>query len=245
MLLTGFAAGVFGGVAGVGGGVIMIMLMVGVAKIDQHRAHGTSLVALVFTGVAGATAYALKGAVDLRAAAALAIPAVLTASRGARYANALAGWKLKRYFGAFLLFVCTLLLLKDRLPGSAHALSGAPAVAVLVAVGAVSGFLSGMLGSGAGSLMVPAMVLLVGIGQYVAQGTSLLVMVPAGAVGAATHWRLGNVVKRLLPGLIPGIVAGSYVGSLVAASLDERTLRLVFAGILIWTGARFLRARRE
>jgi uncharacterized membrane protein YfcA len=245
MLLTGLAAGIFGGVAGVGGGVIMIMLMVGVVGIDQHKAHGTSLAALVFTGLAGAAAYAAQGAVDPQAAAALAIPAMLTASRGARYAHALAGWKLKRYFGAFLVLVCVLLLLKDRLPGSSHAISGWRAMSVLAAVGAVSGFLSGMLGSGAGSLMVPAMVLLVGIGQHAAQGTSLLAMVPAGSVGALAHWRLGNVVTRLLPGLIPGIVVGSYLGGLAAASLDERTLRLVFAGLLIWTGVRFLRARRE
>jgi uncharacterized membrane protein YfcA len=118
-------------------------------------------------------------------------------------------------------------------------------MAVLAAVGTVSGFLSGMLGSGAGSLMVPAMVLVVGMGQYVAQGTSLLAMVPAGSVGALSHWRLGNVVTRLLPGLIPGIIVGSYLGGLLATSLDERTLRLVFAGILIWTGVRFLRARRD
>lgn len=47
--LIGFPAGLFGGLVGLGGGVIMIPLMVAVLKVDQHRAHGTSLVALVFT----------------------------------------------------------------------------------------------------------------------------------------------------------------------------------------------------
>ena len=51
--LIGIVAGMFGGLVGLGGGVIMIPLMVGVLKLTQHQAHGTSLVALVFTGIAG------------------------------------------------------------------------------------------------------------------------------------------------------------------------------------------------
>jgi uncharacterized membrane protein YfcA len=244
MSLTGLGAGLFGGLVGVGGGVIMITLMIGVSKLDQHEAHGTSLVALVFTGVAGATTYGLRGAIDVPAAAALAIPAMFTAGWGARYAHALAEWKLKRCFGAFLVLVSVALLLKDRLPGVAEPVTGWRGIAALAVAGVVSGFVSGMLGVGGGSLMVPAMVLLVGIGQHVAQGTSLLAMVPAGAAGARAHWRYGSVVTRVLPGLIPGIVAGSYIGGNLAVALGDGTLRIVFAGILTWTGLLFLRARR-
>jgi uncharacterized membrane protein YfcA len=242
--LVGLAAGLFGGVIGVGGGVIMIMLMVGVTKLTQHQAHGTSVVALVFTGVAGALPYALKGAVDVPAALALAAPAVLTAHYGARFAHALAEWKLRRSFGGFLVFVSLLLLFKNRLPGLSHPAAGWAGLAVLVVVGALTGFLSGMMGIGGGSLMVSAMVLLAGFGQYVAQGTSLLAMVPTGAAAARAHWRLGNVVKRMLPGFIPGIIVGAFLGGCLAGVLDEHTLRLLFSGILVWTGVRFLRARR-
>ncbi len=63
--VIGLAAGVFGGLVGLGGGLIMIPLMVGILKVSQHRAHGTSLVALVFTGLSGAVSYALNGSIDL------------------------------------------------------------------------------------------------------------------------------------------------------------------------------------
>jgi uncharacterized protein len=242
--LVGLAAGLFGGVVGVGGGFIMIMLMVGAMKLTQHQAHGTSLVALVFTGIAGAVPYALKGAVDLPAAAALAAPAVLTARYGALFAHRLPEWKLKRSFGAFLLFVSLLLVLKGRLPGLSEPAAGFGGLAVLAVVGAGTGFLSGMLGIGGGSLMVSAMVLVGGFGQYVAQGTSLLAMVPTGVAAARAHWRLGNVVTRMLPGFIPGIFLGAFLGGTVAGILDERTLRILFVAILVWTGVRFLRARR-
>jgi uncharacterized protein len=78
-----------------------------------------------------------------------------------------------------------------------------------------------------------------------AQGTSLLAMVPAGATGAYTHWRLGNVVFRVLPLLIPGILLGTYLGGTLANRLPEGTLRIVFALLLIWTGIRNLRAKAK
>jgi uncharacterized protein len=52
----------------------------------------------------------------------------------------------------------------------------------LLAGGAVAGFIGGMMGVGGGSIMVPAMVLVVGLSQYMAQGTSLLALVPTGLV---------------------------------------------------------------
>ena len=123
----------------------------------------------------------------------------------------------------------------------AHGVTGWREVAVLLTTGVFTGFLSGMMGIGGGSIMVVAMVLLTGFSQYTAQGSSLLAMVPAGAVGAYTHWRLGNVVTRVLPGLICGIVIGTYCGGSLALHLSEAHLRLVFAAMLIWLGLRDIR----
>ena len=100
--LIGLVAGLFGGLVGLGGGVIMIPLMVRFFKFSQHQAHGTSLMALVFTGLSGALTYYLNGSVDFLAAALLAASAIFTARFGALYAHALPEWQLKRAFGYFL-----------------------------------------------------------------------------------------------------------------------------------------------
>jgi uncharacterized protein len=243
-LLIGLAAGCFGGLVGLGGGVVMIPLMVGAAGLQQKQAHGTSLVALVFTGIVGAATYATRGQVDLLAAGLLAATATVTARFGARYAHVLPEWKLKRSFGAFLLAIAVILLARPWLGGT----GGHPATwvvaAVLLTTGVFTGFLSGMMGVGGGSIMVPAMILLAGFPQVLAQGSSLLAMVPAGAVGAATHWKLGNVVRSLLPGLITGILLGTFVGSSLALRLPETALRIAFAAVLVWTGTKYLRAKR-
>ncbi|MEI6223859.1 MAG: sulfite exporter TauE/SafE family protein [Deltaproteobacteria bacterium] len=245
-LLIGVAAGCFGGLVGLGGGVVMVPLMVGLAGLKQKQAHGTSLVALVFTGIVGAATYATKGKVDVVAAALLAVTATATARFGARYADVLPEWKLKRSFGAFLLVIAVILLARPWLAGvSGTGGAAAPWVkaAVLLTTGVFTGFLSGMMGVGGGSIMVPAMVLLAGFPQVLAQGSSLLAMVPAGAAGAYTHYRLGNVVRGLLPGLIPGILVGTFVGSSFAVRLPEVVLRLTFAAVLVWTGSKYLKSK--
>ena len=237
--LIGLVAGMFGGLVGLGGGVVMIPLMVGIVKLTQHKAHGTSLVALVFTGLSGAITYAFKGSIDIVASFLIATTAIFTARAGARYAHALPEWKLKRAFGAFLIFVSVLLLLKPYLAFTLVVASGITKITILLTTGIFTGFLSGMMGVGGGTVMVPAMVLLAGIGQHTAQGISLLAMIPAGAVGAFTHWKLGNVTTQLLPGIIPGILLGTYGGGTLAHFLPDNTLRIVFAMVLIWTGFRY------
>jgi hypothetical protein len=243
--LIGLLAGIFGGLVGLGGGVVMIPLMVGIMKMGQHRAHGTSLVVLVFTGLAGTITYAMKGSVDIVASALLASTAIFTARAGARFAHALPEWKLKKSFGAFLIVVSSLLLLKPYLVRNAGPAAGWIKVVVLSLTGVLTGFLSGMMGVGGGTIMVPAMVLVLGMDQHTAQGTSLLSMVPAGASGAYTHRRLGNVDTHALSGLIPGVLIGTFFGGSLAHVLQESTLRLIFAAVLIWTGLRYLRAKKK
>ncbi|MBF0563639.1 MAG: sulfite exporter TauE/SafE family protein [Nitrospirae bacterium] len=243
-LIIGLASGVFGGLVGLGGGVIMIPLMVQFLGLGQHKAHGTSLVALVFTGLAGTFTYARSGSMDVIAAILIAVSAVFTARWGARFANSLPEWKLKRSFGGFLLLVSVIMLLKPYITHGDAAVTGVLKGAVLIITGVFTGFLSGMMGVGGGTIMVPAMVLVLGFGQHLAQGVSLLAMVPAGSVGAYTHWKLGNVQIGLLAGLIPGIIIGTYSGATLARYLQDGTLRVVFAIVLVWTGIKYLRTRK-
>lgn len=239
--VIGLAAGIFGGMIGLGGGVIMIPLMTGLIKIDQCRAHGTSLAVLIFTGVSGAFTYGIHGQVDWTAALALAAGAVLTAPVGAHLADRLPGWKLKRTFGVFLI-VCSLLLLFK--PLLAQMPGKLPHVQFLIAMGLTgiaTGFLSGIMGVGGGMIMVPVMILLAGFTQHTAQGTALLVMIPTGAVGAFTHWRLGNVDHGLLFGMIPGILLGTFIGGNVAQVIPDAPLRWLFVFTAVYMGWRYLR----
>ncbi|GAB6269728.1 MAG: sulfite exporter TauE/SafE family protein [Smithella sp.] len=240
--VIGLITGTFGGLIGIGGGVIMIPLMVEVLKLSQHKAHGTSLVALVFTGLGGAITYASHSTLNLAAAAFLALTAVLTAPLGARYCDVLTEKKLKKYFGVFLICCAAVLLLKPYLSDIIPPATGYTKIFVFLITGAFTGFLSGMMGVGGGTIMVPVMVILTGFSQHMAQGTSLLVMVPAGAIGAFTHWKMGNVEKGILWGLIPGIILGTYLGGNFAYLFSDNILRLIFVVVILWMGIRYVKA---
>jgi len=240
-LLIGFLAGSFGALLGLGGGVLIVPMLAGILGLSQHQAHGTSLVAVSLTAVVGSLTYALGGAVDWYAALLLAATAMAAARFGARLTSRIDGRSLRRIFGAFLLLVAMLLPFKHQLPhvraGGAGLLSGV----ILLLAGGLAGFLSGLLGVGGGTVMVPALVLGGGLDQHLAQGTSLAAMVLPSLVGAYTHYRLGQVRTEVLPGLLLGVVLGAFVGGRVAISIPELALRWLFAVILVLMGVRYLR----
>ncbi|MCS7264812.1 MAG: sulfite exporter TauE/SafE family protein [Armatimonadetes bacterium] len=241
--VIGLLAGLLGGLVGLGGGVLMIPLMVELLKVRQHQAHGTSLVAIVFTGLSGSVAYSLKGSVNFFDALVLACTAILTANWGAKLTAVLPEWKLKRSFGALLVFVAILLVVKPYFHHLPAEIDISVKIIVLAVTGALTGFLSGMMGVGGGLIMVPVMVLLLGMKQHTAQGTSLLVMVPTGAVGAWTHWKLGHVELKLVPGMIFGVLIGTALGAKFAHSLSDWHLRVLFAIFMLAMSVRYLGAK--
>lgn len=236
-------AGAFGGLVGLGGGIVAMPLMTAFLKLTQHKAVATSLVMVVFTGLVGAVTYALQGSVDWIAAALIVPAAIVTARFGALFANRLPEWKLKRFFGWYLVFVASLLLLKPYIPHAEVPLEGWIRVLPLALAGAIGGFASGLLGVGGGTITVPIMVLLAGLEQHTAQGTSLLAMVPSAMVGSYTHYRHGNLAQEFVPGLVVGIMVGAAAGGVLANQLDEIWLRIVFAVVLIWTATRYVGAK--
>ena len=68
-------------------------------------------------------------------------------------------------------------------------------------------------------------------------------MILPSLVGALTHYRLGHVRGDVAPWLLAGITGGAYVGGSLALGLPEGILRGVFALVLLWTGARYVRGR--
>ena len=114
----------------------------------------------------------------------------------------------------------------------------------LLTVGVAAGFLAGLLGVGGGILLVPAMVLLLGFDQHVAQGTSLVVIVPAAMIGTWTHYRRGTIRPRDALLVAAGGVIGAAIGSLSALSLDDELLRRLFAVVLLVVAVRMLLPKR-
>jgi uncharacterized membrane protein YfcA len=67
-------------------------------------------------------------------------------------------------------------------------------------------------------------------------------MVPAGGVGAFTHWKMGNVATALLVGLVPGTIIGAFLGGRIAHFIPDTPLRLAFIAVIIFLGIRYVRS---
>nr|WP_041252279.1 sulfite exporter TauE/SafE family protein [Flavobacterium indicum] len=111
----------------------------------------------------------------------------------------------------------------------------------LIIIGILAGVLSGLVGVGGGVIMVPLMVLFFGMTQHQAQGTSLAVLaVPVTAVAVYNYYQEGHINVKFALIIAVFFVLGSIIGSKFAISLDQKTLKKIFAIILIVIAGKML-----
>jgi uncharacterized membrane protein YfcA len=232
-LLVGVAAGLAGGLFGVGGGIVLVPLLTAVLHLSQHQAHGTSLAAIGATAIAALFVYGTHGNVAWGTAALVGVASMLTARYGARLATRTSTRNLRRAFAVLLVLVALRLLWK------APAATGSPFHALPLTLGfelllgVAVGVLAGFMGVGGGILAVPAFALVLGMSQQAAQGTSLAVILLTAPAGAFEHHRHGNVALRLVPWLALGAAAGGPASSWLAQRLPQAVLARGFAVFLL------------
>lgn len=115
-------------------------------------------------------------------------------------------------------------------------------IALIFVMGLGVGVLSGMMGVGGGVVMVPAMVFFFSINQHLAQGISLLVIIPTAVVGVWTLHKKGLVDFRLAGYLAAGSILGSAAGANFAQVIPALELKKVFGIFLMIIGIRMLSA---
>jgi uncharacterized membrane protein YfcA len=246
----GLASGALSALLGVGGGLLMVPAMLLLLRVRQHRAHGTSLAAMLPAAMAGVYRYHQAGNVDWDLVLPLAVGGVFGALIGAGIANAIGAGTLKRVFGVLVIVTGGLMIAVPAKYSHHLALIGPGAGAFLIGlVGLIAGILSGLLGVGGGTIMVPAIVFLLGRDQHVAQGVSLAVIIPVSLSGAWIHARKGNVISTLGVWLSVGAVIGATVVGHAVQRYSSDTLRFLFGVFLVIMGvtmvARKLRSARR
>lgn len=104
----------------------------------------------------------------------------------------------------------------------------------LLLIGLAAGFMGGLVGIGGGVIIVPALVMLVGMTQHQAQGTSLtMILFPVGILGVLNYYKQGYVDFKYAGLLAVGFFLGSYLGSKYSLSLPQLTVKRIFAIIMI------------
>ncbi|MGE5475486.1 MAG: sulfite exporter TauE/SafE family protein [Bacteroidales bacterium] len=234
-LALGAALGFFGGLFGIGGGIIAIPILVVGFGMDQATAQGTALVMMVPNLMVAWWRYVRRNPVGLAGAAGLAVVATLTTWAGAQLAQNLDQRFLQVLFALFLAVLGVL-----QMRGAAG--DGAPGPArlpqrLLPLVGLAGGGSMGLLGVGGGLVATPLITGCFGLGQRMAQSLALALVTPSSAMALYTYadhrrvdWAIG------LP-LAAGGVVTVAAGVALAHAWSERTLRRAFGLMLIGTAA--------
>ena len=111
----------------------------------------------------------------------------------------------------------------------------------LILIGVCAGLLSGFIGVGGGIIIIPLLMLLVGMGQHSAQGTSLAVMLPP--IGILAAWNYHNEgFENWKYALIISVafIIGGYFSSKWAVNIDPKTLKKVFGLMLLIGGLKLI-----
>ncbi len=238
-IAVGIAAGLLSGVFGVGGGIIIVPGLMWVASMEQRRAHGTSLAAVLPIAMFGVVTYVANDHVNVGAAVILTVGSVVGTLIGTAWL-ARAPKRLLSLLFAGLLVASAARLLFELDNSSEHALTIGSAVALAV-TGLVAGVLAGLLGIGGGVVMVPAMMLALGVSPVVAKGTSLAVIVPTAIIGTWRNRRNRNVDLRAATLVGLGGAGCAVIGALVADRLPDRVSNMLFAGLLLFMALRLTR----
>lgn len=251
MLATGIASGVLAGLLGVGGGSIIVpalatalALMHYDNSVIQHIAVATSLAVIIPTGISSARSHHRRGAVDMRVLKLWAPVIFIATLAGGLMARWYSGDVLRIVFGVLAIVIAANIVLpfQERLIGHLRSSDLAHRVAA-----AIIGYLSALMGIGGGSFTVPTLHAF-GAPMHTAVGTSAAIGVAiavAGTIGfMISGWGLPGLPPlslgyvNLIAFVLIAVTAyfAAPLGAALAHRLNQRALKLVFAGFMLLVG---------
>lgn len=115
IILVGIAAGVLGGLVGVGGGIIIVPALVYLLGFSQKTAQGTSLGLIMLpVGILGVLQYYKQGHVDMKVVALLAIGFFIGSYFGSKVALRLPQDTVKKIFAILMIIIAVKMLFIDK-----------------------------------------------------------------------------------------------------------------------------------
>lgn len=266
LILGGAAAGGFGSLLGLGGGILLIPLLTLGFELPLREAVGVSLVSVIVTSGTAAAVYLDRGVADLRLGMSLELFTAAGALLGAFVAFLVSEQLIAALFAGLLVYTALSMARGSRrvaaTPGAVatSALQGAdpgadpasgadPARAPYevrhrgrgAAASLGAGVISAMLGVGGGIVMVPVMHLGMGVPLRVATATSNLMIGVTASAAAIVYLARGGIDPYVVGPVAVGVFLGASVGSRAAHRIDVRWLRMLFVIVLLYSAVLMIR----
>jgi uncharacterized protein len=267
--LAAIAAGGFGSLVGIGGGLIIVPVLSAFLGYDIKVAIAASLIGVIATSIAASGHYLATGVADRRLGVALLVATALGGLTGGVVARFLDARTLALLFGLLLLFVA--LQMARQLMATGHtigALSPADEGAAVpafdssyvepttgrtigyrarrlplgAAISYLAGNISGLLGVGGGIINVPTMNVVMGVPIRVATTTSTFMLGATAAASAMLYESSGRLDPLLAAPVALGVFLGARSGARLSRRVSPRQLRILFVLVaLFFAGQMFLK----
>jgi uncharacterized membrane protein YfcA len=256
ILAVAFAAGVFGSMLGVGGGVIMVPVLSLAFGVPIKTAIATSIVCVIATSSMAQSTFAARGMTNMRLGMVLEVATTVGAVAGGVTAVLIDGRYLQGAFAVVLFYVAwqmgrrrgDIVPVETALMPSSYydpaegrqVTYGVHGLGVGFGLSFVAGNVSGLLGVGGGAFKVPIMNLLMGVPLKATIATSNLMIGVTAATGAAIFYGRGYMDPHWAVPAALGILAGARLGPRLAIHLPSRILIVVFEIVLAVFGVLML-----
>ncbi len=230
-----FVAGIFFGIFGAGGSILLVPILVYVLDLPVKMALGMSLLILVLTGGIATLAHAHSRNVSWKIGLRWAAVGIFGSYLGGRFAEHVPEAALLTMFAAVVV-TASIAMIRRRGPDKARTPVTHIDMPKVFGVALVLGFFTGMIGVGGGFLLVPALVLVCGVDVKLAIGTSLLVITInslGGFIGFAAHESFPAGLTATVASLT---AAGGFIGERLGKPLPSHRLRPAFGMFLLLIG---------
>ena len=255
--LIGLVAGLLGGLAGIGGSLIMLPALGLILGYPTSTTHHVYMAAAMIVNVAVSLPSAIRhhkaGAVRLDIVRVILPVMAVTIIAGVLLSNLDDGDILRLLLALFIATYCFINLArffrKAPEPTAEHE---RVKTGRLAAIGGGTGLIAGLLGIGGGIVMVPMLQVFTRISLRQAIGTSSAVMVLTACVGAALKVStLGNVGHHpteafaFAAAMAPGAVLGAWTGARLTHALPLQAVRVVISVLLLVAAAKLAQGAIE
>jgi uncharacterized membrane protein YfcA len=111
-------------------------------------------------------------------------------------------------------------------------------------LGLITGIFSGLIGIGGAIIIIPSLVLVFGMSQHMAQGTTLALMVPPiGLLAAWTYYKAGFVDFKVAALICLGFFVGGFIGARFVADIPDLLLKRIFGFVLLLAALKMIFAK--
>jgi uncharacterized membrane protein YfcA len=239
MIIIGLAAGIFGSIVGVGGGIIITPALTFLG-FPPAQIASTSLIAVTFASSSSTMAYARQKRIQYQIGIKIAASAIPGAIVGAYLSSYLALDAFKIIFAIILLITGLYIIQPSSIKEDRVKKISRASMLFTYTIGFVAGTVSSLFGIGGGIVFVPVLVVIFGMPMFKASPTSQLAVFITSVAGSITHSVLAHPDYTLAVFLSAGATIGGQIGAKISYRVKESLLRKVLFISLFLVAARLI-----